>query len=296
MKYWPVGSYIFTKSTPRFPGEIQLLAIGYKYSSRKVLGFIATEGAESTEPSDPYLSRFPDFDYNVYVHPIVFPHLLGRYFNTCNEIYNHNRIQHSDIALEKYWVTQSSYFRLATTVEWYMVITDRKILYCHGVAEGNMDKKISTLEYKNRTVYECFNNPFTAYFGSPALNLPPITIDDTPPPHKRAQYTPDLLPDEIYVVSEKYFSTLTTPSNFPDLLPSDNTNTLHVMKKYVTFKGRVNREYCCRKHSQTRCYKKTRLYWSTCSDKKRKFNYCHGFSMISSETSTCFLEHQHYMP
>ena len=71
---------------------------------------------------------------------------------------NHNRMRQSDTALDKYWVTQSSYFRLATTVELGMGITDVKLLYCHGVAEGNKDKKISTLEYNNRTVYYCFNN------------------------------------------------------------------------------------------------------------------------------------------
>ena len=30
MKDWPGGSYLFLKSTPRFPGESPLLAIGYK--------------------------------------------------------------------------------------------------------------------------------------------------------------------------------------------------------------------------------------------------------------------------
>ena len=55
MKDWPGGSYLVLKSTPRFPGESPLLAIGYKYNSRKVLVFIATEGAGSTEPGDIYL-------------------------------------------------------------------------------------------------------------------------------------------------------------------------------------------------------------------------------------------------
>ena len=45
LKYWPGGSYLVLKSTPRFPGESTLLAIGYKYNYRKVLVFIATEGA-----------------------------------------------------------------------------------------------------------------------------------------------------------------------------------------------------------------------------------------------------------
>ena len=59
-KYWPERSYLVLKSTPRVPIEIPLMTIGYKYNSRKVLGFIATEGGRITESGDPYLSRFPD--------------------------------------------------------------------------------------------------------------------------------------------------------------------------------------------------------------------------------------------
>ena len=87
----------------------------------------------------------------------------------------------SDLSLEKHWVTQSGYFRLATTVALGMVITYGKLQYCHGAAEGNEDKKISTLEYNNRKVYDFFNNPFTADCGRPAMHLPTITIDDRPP-------------------------------------------------------------------------------------------------------------------
>ena len=75
-------------------------------------------------------------------------------FNACNAIDNHNMMRQSDLSLEKYWVIQSGDFRRATTVALGMGITDGKLLYCHGVAEENKDKKISTLEYNNRTVYE----------------------------------------------------------------------------------------------------------------------------------------------
>ena len=84
MKDWPGGSYLVMKSTPILPGERPLLDIGYKYNSRNVLGFIATEGSGSTEPGDYYLSHFPDIFSNVYICPVVFPHLLVRYFNACN--------------------------------------------------------------------------------------------------------------------------------------------------------------------------------------------------------------------
>ena len=119
------------------------------------------EGDVSTEPGDPHLSNLPEIYPNISVNPVVRTHLIGRYFNACNALYNHNRMRKSDIALDKYWITQSDYFRLATTVELCMGITDGELLYCHGVAEGNTDKKISTLEYNNRTFYDCFNNTFT---------------------------------------------------------------------------------------------------------------------------------------
>ena len=66
--------------------------------------------------------------------PVVRPCFLGRYFNACNEIDNHNRMQQSGMALYKYWVTQSGYFRLATTLELVVVIIDGMLLYCYGVS------------------------------------------------------------------------------------------------------------------------------------------------------------------
>ena len=80
-------------------------------------------------------------------------HFLGRCFNACNTIDNQNTMRKSYLALEKYWVTQSDYFRLATTVEMVMGITYGKILLCHGISGGSVDKKISTREYNNRPVY-----------------------------------------------------------------------------------------------------------------------------------------------
>ena len=67
---------------------------------------------------------------------------------------------------------------------------------------GSVDKKISTRDYKNRMVYECFDNNFTGDCDRPALNLTIITIDDRPRLNKRSRYTPDLLPDTISVASK----------------------------------------------------------------------------------------------
>ena len=149
-------------------------------------------------------------------------------------------MRQSDLSLDKYWVTQSGYFRLETTVALGMVITDGNLLYWHGVSEENIDRKVSTLDYKNREVYECFNNTFTDEFYSPDLNLTPVIIDEIHLLHKRSLYNPDLLPGSIYSASENYVGTLTSPSDSLEILPNDDHNTLHVLDKDVPLKGRVH--------------------------------------------------------
>ena len=93
------GSYLVLRSNPRVPGDITLMEILYKYNSRKVLGFIVTGGAGNTEPGDTYLSHFTDIYCNISVCPVVFPHLLFRYFNACNGIENQNRMRQYNLVL-----------------------------------------------------------------------------------------------------------------------------------------------------------------------------------------------------
>ena len=52
-------------------------------------------------------------------------------------------MRQSDVALEKYWATQSVYFRLATTVTVGIGITYGKLLFYHGISEQSKDKTIS---------------------------------------------------------------------------------------------------------------------------------------------------------
>ena len=91
-----------------------------------------------------------------------------------------------------------------------------------------------------------------------------------------------MIPYTISVASENDFSTLITPYDSPDLLPSDDPNTLHVINKDVPFLGGDKIGYCCRKHDQKMCYKNTRFCLFTFSDKNKKFYYCHRFSSIIS--------------
>ena len=120
------------------------------------------------------------------------------------------------------------------------------------------------------------------------IHLPSSLMID-PPPYKRDQYAPNMFPAAISVASENSVSTLTTPSDSPDILPTDGTKTIHVLKKDLPVKARVHIGYCCRKHGRKIYYKKTRFYCSTCSDEDKKFYYCQGFSNIKLATRTFFL-------
>ena len=103
------------KSAPIFPGDRTLMDIEYKYRSHKILGFISMQVVESTLPDIPYLYCYPANYYNVSICPFLSTLVIG-YVSECNEIKNHNRMRQSDPALDKYWVKQNGYFRLATTV------------------------------------------------------------------------------------------------------------------------------------------------------------------------------------
>ena len=59
-KNCPGGSYPVLSSKPMVPGGRPLIAIGYKYNARKVISFIVTDNAGSTNNGIPYLSKYPD--------------------------------------------------------------------------------------------------------------------------------------------------------------------------------------------------------------------------------------------
>ena len=55
------------------PGGRPLIAIGYKYNTRKVIYFIVTDNAGSTKTGIPYLSNYPDQFTNVSICPVARP-------------------------------------------------------------------------------------------------------------------------------------------------------------------------------------------------------------------------------
>ena len=131
-----------------------------------------------------------------------------------------------------------------------MGIIDAKLLFYNVFSEQRKYKKISMREYNDRTVYNCLNNQFSVDYGNPALNIPPIPIDDITQPNKISQYNFDPLPAAIYFTSGKYFSGLTTPSDSPQFfeINSDDHDANHNIMKDNPIHGRKKRGYCSRFH------------------------------------------------
>ena len=49
-------------------------------------------------------------------------------------------MHHYDLAIDKYWVTHSVYFRLATILLLGIRITDSELLSCNGIIEKSVHK------------------------------------------------------------------------------------------------------------------------------------------------------------
>ena len=139
--------------------------------------------------------------------PIFHPHLLGSYFNAFNAIYNHNMMCHSDLALDKYWVTHGGYFRLSTTVVLGMGIIDGKFIFCYGISEESVDKTKFQLESTTTgrfmtdsiiTLHLILVAHILIYFPLP-LMIDPDRIKDPAIPQISFQL-PSLLPLKILVV------------------------------------------------------------------------------------------------
>ena len=136
MKDAPGGDHTVLKGT--HSSGVGLVAIGYRYSSRKTLMFIMTEKAGSTAPGEPYEMKFVDEFDNLgeythcdliiifYIINLTLFYLLdvrfvdrsdaiSKLFRDSNVVDKHNQSQQLDLALEKKWITINPYFRLTTT-------------------------------------------------------------------------------------------------------------------------------------------------------------------------------------
>jgi len=94
MEDWPGGTYVVFEA-----GD--LIVVGYKYNSRKVLVFIMTKNAGSTKPGTVYQARFSDTHGNTRTRDVTRPQVLSDYFKDCNAIDIHNQVRQDHLGLEQ---------------------------------------------------------------------------------------------------------------------------------------------------------------------------------------------------
>ena len=105
--------------------------------------------------------------------------LLCQKQSAVNEVDPHNKPRQSDLALEKWWVTQCGWLRLRTAVAMGMTITNCWKLFRYGVKRDHYDKLIGIRELLERLAQDCFNNRFSPDRVTPAKNIPTLDeVDD----------------------------------------------------------------------------------------------------------------------
>jgi hypothetical protein len=181
MAGWSGGTWLVLEGTTS--SGTPLLAIGYKYNSRKVLTFVATKEAGSTLPGKPYRARYPDQFGNVVARYVPRPDILAKYFENSNAVDKHNQTRQFDLGLEKHWITQSCWFRLITTFVG-ITVTDAWKAFKHGVADSS-ESNLTALDFADKLVFELMKYSFAE--KKTPLNLsPPVKVARTTPPHAAA--------------------------------------------------------------------------------------------------------------
>ena len=113
MNDWLGGTHIVLEAIVE---DVKLFTIVYKYSSKKCLCFLITEGGSHTEAGEPYRAKYIDNNGNSCFRDVPRPQCCSKYFRSSNKIDVHNQQRQKELRLEKHWVTEDGYFRLITTV------------------------------------------------------------------------------------------------------------------------------------------------------------------------------------
>jgi len=127
----PGGVWIVLEATHE---GVPLIAIGYRYSTRTTLHFVATKDAGSTAKGTPYQMKFTNDWGNVHIRDVEWPDIISWFFENSNTIDKHNQCHQSELALENWSQTQNPFFRLFTTiiglnvVDCYLLADHHKII------------------------------------------------------------------------------------------------------------------------------------------------------------------------
>ena len=96
-KDWSGGSYLRLNKNSKVSGYRPLISIGYKYNACRVLYFITTADAGSTNSDIPYLSMYPEPFSNFSIFPVAHPLSMSKLFVSVNEVEPNNKSIQSDL-------------------------------------------------------------------------------------------------------------------------------------------------------------------------------------------------------
>ena len=86
---------------------------------------------------------------------------MSKFFGSVNEFDSHNKLRQSNLALEKFWVTQCGWIWLCMTVATGMTIINYWKLFHYGVKRYHYDKLIGIRELLELLALDCSKNPFS---------------------------------------------------------------------------------------------------------------------------------------
>ena len=73
---------------------------------------------------------------------------MYKFFRYFNEVDSHNKSRNSDLAMDKFWVTQYGWLRLFTKVSMGMTIANLWKLFCYGVKRDHYEKMIGIRKFQ----------------------------------------------------------------------------------------------------------------------------------------------------
>ena len=291
MKTWPPGSHLVMQT--ELKGK-SYYAIGYKYNMKKVLSFIATEGAGHTKPGEPYEAKWLDDNGRACSRKVPRPHILSEYFSHSNQIDKHNHARQSQLGIEKYVVVECGYFRLFCT---YLgiTVTDAWKLYRAGLGEDCANKDISILSFANilckthllndynKTKYESTPTPTLRSLDSSSRKELPFPNQITTNTNANASVLSSLGSGSnmglVEIGPGKYIPVGFTPFHEECQLQKE-TSYEHAVGSYAEYRRSRGRCKVCGKKTALRC---TVCGFRICDITLRKCFYIHKKEQVQAE-------------
>jgi hypothetical protein len=271
LENWPGGMHLVMEGLT--PDMKTLLAIGYKYNSRKVLCFLATKNAGATTPGVPYRARFVDDNRNLVARPVERPEVLSNYFKQSNCVDKHNHARQYELRLEKLWKTNNCWFRIVTTIIG-IVVTDCWKAYKYSCNDPKKDSEYTICEFADSLAFELVHNKF-CNGQQVAPTLSPLVEKQ-----KEQEYEENTLPTQQSsslgpgscqrileldnansvvspLTSDRTYSTVSQIARSDQLWDTLMTSHIHERNDAIDCEGKIRRRKCinCRKKTQWYCVK-----------------------------------------